>query len=158
MTDAVIVSTARTPIGKAYRGALNATEGATLLGHAIGEAVARATYDFEGFARPRGIVVSSGEISLSPSDLKSVFGRLGVQLLTDDGRLLDLRFSDKALRHANDAAEVEVTGDLPASSAEWRGGSTAAATSAPPARRPDAASNRSGKPESISERPRRASA
>ena len=42
MTDAVIVSTARTPIGKAYRGALNATEGATLLGHAIGEAVARA--------------------------------------------------------------------------------------------------------------------
>lgn len=35
MTDAVIVSTARTPIGKAYRGALNATEGATLLGHAL---------------------------------------------------------------------------------------------------------------------------
>ena len=31
MTDAVIVSTARTPIGKAYRGMLNATEGATLL-------------------------------------------------------------------------------------------------------------------------------
>ena len=30
MTDAVIVSTARTPIGKAYRGALNATEGATI--------------------------------------------------------------------------------------------------------------------------------
>ena len=45
MTDAVIVSTARTPIGKAYRGALNATEGATLLGHAIGEAVARAKVD-----------------------------------------------------------------------------------------------------------------
>ena len=40
MTDAVIVSTARTPIGKAYRGALNATEGATLLGHAISAAVA----------------------------------------------------------------------------------------------------------------------
>ena len=45
MTDAVIVSTARTPIGKAYRGALNATEGATLLGHAIGQAVARAKVD-----------------------------------------------------------------------------------------------------------------
>ncbi|WP_438275414.1 acetyl-CoA C-acyltransferase [Nitrobacter sp.] len=45
MTEAVIVSTARTPIGKAYRGALNATEGATLLGHAIGEAVARARLD-----------------------------------------------------------------------------------------------------------------
>jgi acetyl-CoA acetyltransferase family protein len=42
MTDAVIVSTARTPIGKAYRGALNNTEGATLLGHAISSAVSRA--------------------------------------------------------------------------------------------------------------------
>jgi len=45
MTDAVIVSTARTPIGKAYRGALNNTEGATLLGHAIQHAVARAGID-----------------------------------------------------------------------------------------------------------------
>jgi acetyl-CoA C-acetyltransferase len=45
MTDAVIVSTARTPIGKAYRGALNVTEGATLLGHAISEAVKRAKVD-----------------------------------------------------------------------------------------------------------------
>ncbi|WP_458759693.1 acetyl-CoA C-acyltransferase [Afipia sp. TerB] len=45
MTDAVIVSTARTPIGKAYRGALNNTEGATLFGHAIGEAVKRANVD-----------------------------------------------------------------------------------------------------------------
>ena len=45
MTDAVIVSTARTPIGKAYRGALNVTEGATLYGHAIGEAVKRAKVD-----------------------------------------------------------------------------------------------------------------
>ncbi|ABD87782.1 acetyl-CoA C-acyltransferase [Rhodopseudomonas palustris] len=45
MTEAVIVSTARTPIGKAYRGALNATEGATLLGHAIEHAVKRAGID-----------------------------------------------------------------------------------------------------------------
>ena len=36
MTDAVIVSTARTPIGKAYRGALNVTDGATLLMGAVG--------------------------------------------------------------------------------------------------------------------------
>ena len=35
MTEAVIVSTARTPIGKAYKGALNHTEGATLLGHCL---------------------------------------------------------------------------------------------------------------------------
>jgi acetyl-CoA C-acetyltransferase len=45
MTDAVIVSTARTPIGKAYRGALNNTEGPTLAGHVIAEAVKRANLD-----------------------------------------------------------------------------------------------------------------
>jgi acetyl-CoA C-acetyltransferase len=45
MAEAVIVSTARTPIGKAFRGALNATEGATLLGHAIAAAVSRAGVD-----------------------------------------------------------------------------------------------------------------
>jgi acetyl-CoA C-acetyltransferase len=42
MADAVIVSTARTGIGKAYRGALNNTHGATLAGHVIAQAVARA--------------------------------------------------------------------------------------------------------------------
>ena len=42
MTEAVIVSTARTPIGKAFRGALNNTEGPTMAGHVIGEAVRRA--------------------------------------------------------------------------------------------------------------------
>jgi acetyl-CoA C-acetyltransferase len=45
MTDAVIVSTARTPIGKAYKGALNNTEGATLLGHAISAALSRANVE-----------------------------------------------------------------------------------------------------------------
>ncbi|WP_431825227.1 acetyl-CoA C-acyltransferase [Burkholderia sp. F1] len=42
MIDAVIVSTARTPIGKAYRGAFNATHSPTMLGHAIRHAVQRA--------------------------------------------------------------------------------------------------------------------
>jgi len=42
MRDAVIVSTARTPIGKAYRGAFNMTHGAELGGHVIKHAVARA--------------------------------------------------------------------------------------------------------------------
>ena len=42
MREAVIVSTARTPIGKAYRGAFNDTQGQELAGHAIKHAVARA--------------------------------------------------------------------------------------------------------------------
>ena len=42
MREAVIVSTARTPIGKAYRGAFNNTEGPIIAGHTIQHAVARA--------------------------------------------------------------------------------------------------------------------
>jgi acetyl-CoA C-acetyltransferase len=45
MREAVIVSTARTPIGKAYRGAFNNTESPTLGGHVIREAVSRAKVD-----------------------------------------------------------------------------------------------------------------
>ncbi|MEM9634409.1 MAG: acetyl-CoA C-acyltransferase [Pseudomonadota bacterium] len=42
MRDAVIVSTARTPIAKAYRGAFNATQGPVLAAHAVREAISRA--------------------------------------------------------------------------------------------------------------------
>jgi len=45
MRSAVIVSTARTPIGKAYRGAFNDTQAQTLGGHVIAEAVKRAGID-----------------------------------------------------------------------------------------------------------------
>ncbi|AVO39474.1 acetyl-CoA C-acyltransferase [Pukyongiella litopenaei] len=45
MRDAVIVSTARTPIGKAYRGAFNATTPQALAAHAVSNAVARAGVD-----------------------------------------------------------------------------------------------------------------
>ncbi len=42
MREAVIVSTARTPIGKAFRGAFNNTHGARLGGHVVEAAIARA--------------------------------------------------------------------------------------------------------------------
>ena len=42
MREAVIVATARTPIGRAFRGALNNTHGASLGGHVIAEGVRRA--------------------------------------------------------------------------------------------------------------------
>jgi acetyl-CoA C-acetyltransferase len=45
MREAVIVSTARTPIGKAYRGAFNNTQAQQLGGHAIRHAVERAGLD-----------------------------------------------------------------------------------------------------------------
>ncbi len=61
MREAVIVSAARTPIGKAYRGALNDTGGATLGGHAIRQALIRSGLEPEeiedvvmGCAMPEG--------------------------------------------------------------------------------------------------------
>jgi acetyl-CoA C-acetyltransferase len=61
MREAVIVSTARTPIGKAYRGVFNNTEAPTLGGHAIRHAVERAGIEpgeveevFMGCAMPQG--------------------------------------------------------------------------------------------------------
>ena len=61
MRQAVIVSTARTPIGKAYRGAFNNTEAPTLGGHAVKHAVKRAGVDpaeiddvMMGCAMPQG--------------------------------------------------------------------------------------------------------
>ena len=61
MERAVIVSTARTPIGKAYRGAFNDTDAASLGGHAIHHALVRAKVSldevddtFMGCSRPQG--------------------------------------------------------------------------------------------------------
>ncbi len=61
MRDAVIASTARTPIGKAYRGAFNNTHGATLGGHVLKHAAERAKVELEeiedvilGCAAPEG--------------------------------------------------------------------------------------------------------
>jgi acetyl-CoA C-acetyltransferase len=45
MREAAIVSAARTPIGKAFRGAFNQTHGATLAGHVVSAAVERARVD-----------------------------------------------------------------------------------------------------------------
>jgi acetyl-CoA C-acetyltransferase len=61
MTNAVIVSTARTPLAKSWKGAFNMTHGATLGGHAIKHAIARAGIDaaeiedvIMGCANPEG--------------------------------------------------------------------------------------------------------
>src|SRR5437660_479954 len=61
MPDAVIVSTARTPLCKSWRGAFNITHGATMGGHALGCAIRRAGLDpaeiedvIMGCANPEG--------------------------------------------------------------------------------------------------------
>ena len=61
MTDAVIVSTARTALAKSWKGAFNMTHGATLGGHSVQHAIARAGVDpaevedvLMGCANPEG--------------------------------------------------------------------------------------------------------
>jgi len=67
MREAVIVSTARTPIGRAYRGAFNATPSPTLAAHAIRAAVERSGVDpaeiddvVLGCAVPQGVQQAVG--------------------------------------------------------------------------------------------------
>ncbi|MDP9898855.1 acetyl-CoA C-acyltransferase [Variovorax ginsengisoli] len=66
MTRAVIVSTARTPLAKSWKGAFNMTHGATLGGHAVQHAVSRAGIDgaevddvIMGCATPEGATGSN---------------------------------------------------------------------------------------------------
>src|SRR6185436_6227389 len=61
MTDAVIVSTARTPLCKSWKGALNLTHGAKMGGHVVHAALERARVDADevedviiGCANPEG--------------------------------------------------------------------------------------------------------
>ncbi len=61
MSRAVIVSYARTPIGKASRGAFNMTHGATMAGHVIQHAVQRAAS-----TAAKSKTSSSAAASLSP--------------------------------------------------------------------------------------------
>ncbi len=76
MREAVIVSTARTPIGRAYRGAFNDTASPTLAGHCIDHAVARAGIDgaevddvIMGCALQQGVQVTIGRNAVLASDL-----------------------------------------------------------------------------------------
>jgi len=75
MADAVIVSTARTPIGKAYRGAFNATPSPTLAAHPIRAAVERAKIDpaeiddvIMGAALQQGVQTTIGRTVVEGND------------------------------------------------------------------------------------------
>ena len=66
MSKAVIVSTARTPLGKSWKGSFNMTHGATLGGHAVAHAIARAGIEaaevddvIMGCANPEGATGSN---------------------------------------------------------------------------------------------------
>lgn len=84
-----------------------------------GREIIRVSYDFDEFRRPSSEIVGNGQIAFPVSALKDVFG-LDVQIRTDDGRLLKLKFSEKSLDAQADVAHVDVSGDLPAFTQHWR--------------------------------------
>jgi hypothetical protein len=85
-----------------------------------GEEIARVSYEFDGFFQKPKRVTSSGEIRAPAAVLKGVFGGTNIQLLTDDGRLLDLRFCGGEPRSVDEVAQVDVTGELPTMPVSWR--------------------------------------
>ena len=83
------------------------------------EPMGRAEFDIDGFRTQPGDVVGSGEIRMSPVDLDRAFGRTSLQLTTDDGRVLELRFSGKRLDASQGAAHADIASGLPPA-AKWK--------------------------------------
>ncbi|WP_310476245.1 acetyl-CoA C-acyltransferase [Sandarakinorhabdus sp.] len=108
MREAVIVSTARTPIGRAYRGAFNATPSPTLAGHAIAHAVKRAGIDggevddvVMGCALQQG--VQGGNIA------RTALLRAGLPV-TVSGQSIDRQCSSGVMSIATAAKQIIVDG------------------------------------------------
>lgn len=110
MAEAVIVSTARTPIGKAYRGAFNNTHGADLGGHVIKHAVERAGIDpaevedvLMGVANPEG--AAGGNIARQASL------RAGLPITTSGATVN--RFCSSGLQTVSMAAQRVIADGVP---------------------------------------------
>jgi hypothetical protein len=78
-----------------------------------------ADYEIDGFCTRPGEVIGSGEISMAPAELANAFGRRDLELTTEDGRVLALRFSGGRLPPRVGAAHADITGGLPTEE-EWR--------------------------------------
>jgi acetyl-CoA C-acetyltransferase len=108
MTQAVIVSTARTPLAKSWKGAFNMTHGATLGGHAVRAAVDRAGIDpasvddvIMGCATPEG--ATGGNIA------RQIALRAGLPVTTS-GMTIN-RFCSSGLQTIATAAQRIIAGE-----------------------------------------------
>lgn len=104
MREAVIVSTARTPIGKAYRGAFNMTTAPTLGGHAIKHAVERAGIDgSEVDDVIMGCAMQQGTTGLNIGRLAALAGGLPTSV---SGMSLDRQCSSGLMAIATAAKQI----------------------------------------------------
>jgi acetyl-CoA C-acetyltransferase len=108
MRDAVIVSTARTPIGKAHRGAFNATLTPTLASHAVKAAVERAKLDGPEIDDVvMGCVLTQG--SGAPNIGRLALLRAGLPV-TVSGQTIDRQCSSGLMAIATAAKQIIVDG------------------------------------------------
>lgn len=104
MKEAVIVSTARTPMGRAYKGAFNDLEAPTLGGHAINAAVAKSGLDPESFEDVvMGSALTQGTGSMNIGRLSALAGGLPV---TVGGMTLDRQCSSGMYAIATAANQI----------------------------------------------------
>ena len=108
MKDAVIVSTARTPIGMAFRGAFNNTKSPTMTAHAISHAVSRAGVDpGEIDDVVIGAVLTAGTAGMNVARLASLAAGLPH---TVPGQTIDRQCSSGLMAIATAAKQVIVDG------------------------------------------------
>ncbi len=108
MTDALIVSTARTPIGRAYRGALNDIRSPTLMAHAIRHAVGRAGIDAaEVDDVVIGTVLSAGSAGMNLARNALLAAGLPV---TVPGQTMDRQCSSGLMAIATAAKQIAIDG------------------------------------------------
>jgi acetyl-CoA acetyltransferase family protein len=108
MREAVIVSTARTGIGRAYRGSLNHIKSPSLLGHVIGHAVQRAGIDgAEVDDVVIGTVLTSGTAGMNLARNAALAAGLPV---TAPGQTMDRQCASGLMAIATAAKQVMVDG------------------------------------------------
>lgn len=108
MKDVVIVSTARTPIGSAFRGAFNNIKSPTLAGHAIRAAVARSGVDpAEVEDVVMGSVLTAGTAGLNVARLAALAGGLPA---TAAAQTIDRQCASGLISIATAAKQIAVDG------------------------------------------------
>ena len=108
MREAVIVSTARTGIGRAYKGSLNNTKSPTMLGHVIAHAVQRAGVDGAEIEDVVvGTVLTSGTASMNLARNAGLAAGLPV---TAAGQTMDRQCASGLMAIATAAKQVIVDG------------------------------------------------
>lgn len=108
MREAVIVSIARTPIARAYKGAFNHIKSPTLLGHAIGHAVERAGVEGDEIEDVViGSVLTAGTAGMNLARNASIAAGLP---LTVAGQTMDRQCASGLMAVATAAKQVIVDG------------------------------------------------